>query len=285
VFRRALASLLISGLAVFSAPIAAHAQQALQPPPAAFAPGPQNTGHLTAELVSQTKGVAPGGLAYVAIRQDIQKGWHTYWRNPGDSGLPTRVKWTLPAGFEAGELRWPYPARFATPPLVSFGYEHEVLLPVEMRVPTALAGREVRLAAQVAWLECQEVCLPGKAEVSLTLLVRAGGPGPEAAAFADARKRLPTADPAWRFSAQPSGEAIAISFRAPGRAALTNAYFYATIPHVLDYVKPQALERTKTGYRLLLARDPNGASPTRFAGVLVVDVDGRTRAFEVDVAL
>ena len=251
----------------------------------ARAQGPATARHTKVSLVAETDSVLAGRQLTVGIRLQMEPGWHTYWRNPGDSGLPTRVKWTLPAGFEAGELRWPYPARFATPPLVSFGYEHEVLLPVEMRVPTALAGREVRLAAQVAWLECQEVCLPGKAEVSLTLLVRAGGPGPEAAAFADARKRLPTADPAWRFSAQPSGEAIAISFRAPGRAALTNAYFYATTPHVLDYVKPQALERTKTGYRLLLARDPNGGSPARFAGVLVVDVDGRTRAIEVDVAL
>jgi DsbC/DsbD-like thiol-disulfide interchange protein len=252
----------------------------------ASAQGAATARHTKVSLVAETDAARAGHSLTVGIRLQMEPGWHTYWRNPGDSGLPTRVKWALPAGFEAGELRWPYPERFASGPLVSFGYEHEVLLPVEIRVPAALEGREVRLGARVEWLECQEVCLPGKAEVSLTLPVRAGAePGPEAAAFAEARKRLPAAEPAWRFAAAPAGAALAISFRPPGRAAVKTASFYTTTPRVIDYAKPQALERTKTGYRLLLVRDPNGAAPARLAGVLVVDVDGRPRAFEVDVAL
>jgi thiol:disulfide interchange protein DsbD len=103
----------------------------------------------------------------------MEKGWHTYWRNPGDSGLPTRVRWELPEGFAAAEIRWPYPIRFTTGPLVSYGYEHEVLLPVEIRVPPSLASAEVRVAGRVDWLECREACVPGRADVSLLLPVRA----------------------------------------------------------------------------------------------------------------
>jgi DsbC/DsbD-like thiol-disulfide interchange protein len=65
---------------------------------------PVNTGHLTAELVSQAQGVAPGQTIHLALRQQIQDGWHTYWRNPGDSGEPTHIAWTLPAAWRAGDI-------------------------------------------------------------------------------------------------------------------------------------------------------------------------------------
>jgi DsbC/DsbD-like thiol-disulfide interchange protein len=242
--------------------------------------------HTKASLVVETDEVQAGRPLTVGVRLQMEPGWHTYWRNPGDSGLPTRVKWTLPPGFEVGEIRWPYPIRFTTGPLVSYGYAHEVLLPVEIRVPAALREREVRLAARVDWLECQDACLPGRADVSLTLPVRANArPGPDAAAFSDARGRLPTADPTWRISAMPAGDALALSIRPPRRLALASAYFFAATARVLDYAKPQALERTKTGYRLVLVRALKGAVADRLAGVLVVEAGGRTRAIVVDVKL
>jgi DsbC/DsbD-like thiol-disulfide interchange protein len=264
----------LSTLVVFSGTASLRAQNAPQ------------ARHTKVALLAENDAVQPGRTLTLGIRLQMEPGWHTYWRNPGDSGLPTRVRWTLPAGFEAGEIRWPYPIRFPSGPLVSYGYAHEVLLPVEIRVPRAVDGSEVRLAARVDWLECQEMCLPGKAEISLTLPVRAvAHPGPAAAAFAAARARLPKADPGWRFSATRVGETLALSIRPPRGSALAEAYFFATTPRVLDYAKPQALERTKTGYRLLLARDPNGSASNRLAGVLVLTGAGRSRALEVDVGL
>ena len=70
---------------------------------------PVQTGHIEVELVSQEAGVAPGSTVYVALRQKIQPGWHTYWRNPGDAGDATRIVWTLPAGWTAGDFVWPTP--------------------------------------------------------------------------------------------------------------------------------------------------------------------------------
>lgn len=272
-------SRLLSAVGLFTLALVAHTG----PVRAQGAPTPR---HTKVSLVAEADGVQPGRPVSVGIRLQMEPGWHTYWRNPGDSGLPTRVKWDLPPGFEAGEIRWPYPSRFTDGPLVSYGYAHEVLLPVEIRVPAALDAREVRLAGRVDWLECRDACLPGKADVSLTLPVRPSArPGPEAAAFAAARRRLPAEDPAWRFSAAPAGAALALAIRPPRGLALEAAHFYATTPRLLDYVKPQSLERSKTGYRLLLARDPNGAPPVRLAGVLVVTAGGRTRALEVDLEL
>jgi hypothetical protein len=96
--------------------------------------GPATAGrHVRASLVAEADAAQPGRSLLVGFRLEMEPGWHTYWRNPGDSGLPTKVRWELPEGFSAGELQWPRPIRFATGPLVSYGYEHEVLHPVRRR--------------------------------------------------------------------------------------------------------------------------------------------------------
>ena len=242
--------------------------------------------HVKASLVAETDAVRPGRPLTVGIRLEMEKGWHTYWRNPGDAGLPTRVKWDLPEGFAAGEIQWPYPFRFSTGPILSYGYEHEVLLLVEIRVPPSVGAREVRVAGRVDWLECQEACLPGKADVTLTLPVRAAAaPGPHAALFAEARRRLPAKDPGWRFSVSPPGQGLSLVVRPPRGQALHGAYFYTVTPRLVDYARPQELEREGGAYRLALARDPNGAPSGRLAGVLVADTGSGTVALEVDVPL
>jgi DsbC/DsbD-like thiol-disulfide interchange protein len=249
----------------------------------ASAEGPPGR-HVKASLVAETDAVRPGQPLVVGIRLEMEKGWHTYWRNPGDSGLPTRAKWALPEGFAVGELRWPYPVRFRTGPLVSYGYEHEVLLPAEIGVPAAIAEREVRIAARVDWLECQEACLPGRADVSLRLPVKAlASPGPQAVLFAEARRRLPGKDPGWRFSASSAPTGLILVVRPPRGTALREAYFYAVTPRLLDYAQPQPLVREGAAHRLHLPRDPNGAPSERLAGVLVAETGSGTVAVEADV--
>ena len=101
--------------------------------------------HVQVSLVAETDAVTPGQPLLVGLRLQMEPGWHTYWRNPGDSGLPTKVKWDLPEAFSAGPVQWPRPIRFHTGPLVSYGYEGEALLPVEVQVPSGLSAPEVRL--------------------------------------------------------------------------------------------------------------------------------------------
>jgi DsbC/DsbD-like thiol-disulfide interchange protein len=229
--------------------------------------------------------VQPGRPLTVGIRLEMEKGWHTYWRNPGDSGLATRVRWQLPAGFTAGELRWPYPTAFASGPLVSYGYEHEVLLPVELSVPSSVGQAEVRIAARVDWLECQEACLPGRADVSLVLPVRqAARPGPDAALFAEARRRLPARDPTWRVTAR-RAPSLALLVRPPRGTELREAHFYPALAGALDNARRQALAREGSAYRLTLPPDPAGALGARLAGVLVAGTGSGTVALDVDVPL
>jgi DsbC/DsbD-like thiol-disulfide interchange protein len=139
--------------------------------------GPPASKHVQASLLAEVESLQPGHPFSVGIRLQMAEGWHTYWRNPADSGLPTRMTWRLPEGFQAGPLQWPVPRRLAAPPLMSYGYEGEVLLPVVITPPQTLSpGSEVRLAGRVDWLECQEACIPGRAELELVLPVRAEAP-------------------------------------------------------------------------------------------------------------
>lgn len=256
-------------------------------PQAQGASGPAPGRHVKATLVAETDAVAPGLTVAVGIRLQMDAGWHTYWRNPGDSGLPTRVRWTLPDGFAAGDLQWPAPERFPTGPIVSYGYSSEVLLPVEVRVPAGLAGPEARLAARVDWLECQEACLPGRAELTLTLPVHAAPqPGPAAPLFAATRRTVPAPGAAWNVTASADRSGLALAWRAPAGEEVNGAYLYPLAPRVLEHAQPQTLERgAGRRYRLRLARDPNGAPVERLAGVLVVDTGRGRRALSVDVPL
>jgi thiol:disulfide interchange protein DsbD len=242
--------------------------------------------HVTASLLAATDAVQPGKPLTVGVRLQMQPGWHTYWRNPGDTGLPTRVRWTLPPGFEAGEIRWPRPSRFATGPVVSYGYEHEVVLPVEIRVPASLAGRDVKLQARVDWLECQEACLPGKAELSLALPVRPNpAPSAQAALLEQAHQLVPSSDGTWGLDATSFSDSVALHLRPPQGTRLDAAYFYPSTTRLVDYAQPQRLRGEKGGYRLVLVRDPNGPPAERLQGVLALRTAAGERAIAVDVKM
>jgi DsbC/DsbD-like thiol-disulfide interchange protein len=277
----------LTAVAIVAAASAAAPGQAVVsaslPGQAGSGPGPGR--HVKATLVAETDAVAPGRTLVAGIRLQMDAGWHTYWRNPGDSGLPTRVRWTLPDGFVAGDLQWPAPERFAAGPIVSYGYSGEVLLPVAVRVPATLAGPQAHLTARVDWLECQEACLPGRAELTLALPVRAAPqPGAAAPSFVAARRSVPAPAPAWSITASADPPGLVLAWRAPAGEEAKDAYFYPLAPRVLEHAQPQALERgAARRYRLRLARDSNGEPVERLAGVLVVDTAKGRRALSVDV--
>ena len=249
---------------------------------------PVNTGHLTAELVSATQGIAPGQTIHVALRQTIQKDWHTYWRNAGDSGEATRIKWTLPAGWTASDFTWPTPHRLPVGPLVNYGYEGEVLLPMTLTAPAdAKPGQTITLRAAAAFLVCAEICVPEDAVLTLAMPVTA-----TAAA----------ADPKWStritsvLAAAPKPAGLTGAFEKQGEVLqlaitgaalkgldLAGAYFYPYSGSVIDHAKPQVIERGPDGLTLKIAPgyEFQGATPPKvMAGVLALG----DKAFEVTAA-
>jgi thiol:disulfide interchange protein DsbD len=167
---------------------------------AATAPDPTDrvsADHVAVELIAENNALKPGARAWVGIKFTHDPHWHTYWMNPGDSGLPTRLAWQLPNGFRAGEIAWPAPRRFDLGDLYNFGFEGIVLLPVPIDVPaSAKPNQNATLTVIAKWLVCNDVCIPGRAEMKISVPVANSDPvaNPGAAAlFADARAALPTA--------------------------------------------------------------------------------------------
>jgi thiol:disulfide interchange protein len=242
--------------------------------------------HVKPALVAETKGAAPGSTLYVALVQDIDKGWHTYWRNPGDAGEPTTITWTLPAGWSAGDIVWPAPKRLPVGPLMNYGYEGRAILAVPVQVPaSAKPGETAHLAAHVQMLVCADVCVPQDANLSLDVPVTEGGA---------------PADPVWgaaianALTAAPKPSGLSATYQLTGatlRVAIAGsalaghsgagAYFFPYAGRVIDQAKPESIDLGPSGLTFAASAGPafsQGARPTTVAGVVET---GDGRAFEV----
>lgn len=166
--------------------------------PAAWA-GPFKSDRTEVQLVSEVKTIQPNTPFWVGLQFKMRPGWHTYWRNPGDSGSPTRIDWTLPKAFKAGNLEYPYPQRLPIGPLMNFGYKDENLLLTQITPPANLPLRgSVTLKAKASWLVCQVECIPEDAIFTLTLPVSKNAPAIDSTkteAFAKTRRSLSMPSP------------------------------------------------------------------------------------------
>jgi thiol:disulfide interchange protein/DsbC/DsbD-like thiol-disulfide interchange protein len=150
--------------------------------------------HVTAELIPETTSAQAGQPFEVALHLHADAGWHTYWINPGDAGLATRITWTLPTGFTAGPIQWPTPEKHNMGPLVTFGYGGDVYLLTTITPPKENLPQHFEIKAKASWLVCQEECIPGKAELTLPMdsgLMNLRLPQNNTELFAQARERLP----------------------------------------------------------------------------------------------
>jgi thiol:disulfide interchange protein DsbD len=237
------------------------------------------TGHIEVELVAQEAGAAPGATVFVALRQKIQPGWHTYWRNPGDAGDATRIVWTLPPGWTAGDIVWPTPEKSRVGPLLDFAYTGEVLLPVPITVPAdARVGSVVTLKAAAAFLVCEQVCVPEDAVVTLTLPVVAGMPAPDpawGAKVADTLAKAPkSAGLKAAFNLQGGVLKLAVTGPPLKGADFSGAFFYPYSGKVIEHPPEQAIERGPEGLTLSLTPGydfTQGTPPTALSGVLALN--------------
>ncbi len=123
-----------------------------------------------AELLADTNTVVPGKPFTVGLLLRMAPGWHTYWKFPGDAGIPTELKWKLPQGWKAGEIQWPIPLKTIDPgDIQTYGYQDEVLLMQEITPPASISDSPVKLSADATWLVCEKICIPGNASLQLEL--------------------------------------------------------------------------------------------------------------------
>ncbi|MBI4530052.1 MAG: hypothetical protein HY709_00895 [Candidatus Latescibacteria bacterium] len=145
------------------------------------------------ELLANVATVNQGETLTLGVLFRLKPGWHIYWKNPGDAGLPTSVRFILPEGWGAGQLRWPVPMRFDQPgDIVGYGYADSVLMTVRVTVPEKLSSGSVAIiSADVTWLCCEKVCLPGQTHLELKLPVAQSSVPANRSLFTAWERRLP----------------------------------------------------------------------------------------------
>lgn len=223
-------------------------------PSLAAADASAGSAHVSVRLVPEVTAISPGRPFTVAIHMSMAPSWHTYWKNPGDSGMPTKVTWTLPDGFKAGELQWPAPKRSVDSGLALYGYEGEATFLAEVTPPPKLGPGRFSVNADVSWLECRDICIPGKARLSLALPSQPGGgaapldPG-EKALFASARKAMPAA--ATTLRATQSIQNGHLVLKVTGRPALGESLeFFPETPGLIEAAAPQVATRAGQGWAI-----------------------------------
>ncbi len=242
--------------------------------------------HGTLELIAEKQWIAPGHEFRLGLHFQLERGWHIYWVNPGDSGEPPRVTWQLPAGLTSGAMEWPTPRRLGTTGLVDFGYEDAVMLIVPMHAEAGLAAPgPARLGAEVRVLVCRETCIPGKAQLSLTLPIKSQAPAPDAPTgklFAATRKSLPRLAPAnWRFRVDDAKDSFVLTANLGHQ--ITRAIFFPLAESQIDNAAPQKLLPVAAGFRLTLRKSDRLLKPIeRLKGVIVLSTD---RAYLIDAVV
>ncbi|WP_231495437.1 protein-disulfide reductase DsbD family protein [Hylemonella gracilis] len=243
------------------------------------------TAQARTELIAHApEGVVPGQTLWAGLRITHAKDWHTYWKNPGDSGLPTELQWTLPPGITAGAIDWPVPRKFAigsTDPLINYGYDDTVLLPVPLTVAAdfraAPGQNELTLQLQASWLICRSECIPEEGRYTLRIPLR-GATTMDAAAFAAARQVRPRALPLGASRLDIEGQALKLTVA--GLPDRLHGQRLDAFPETAEVLNPSAPWTQAWQGGLWTATLPishqRSASPTVLPVVLSVALDPST---------
>lgn len=215
---------------------------------------------VTATLLTESASIRAGGTLLAGIRLEMEEGWYVYWKNPGDSGIPTSVSWSLPGGYTIGELLWPWPGQFYTDSFVSYGYKEDVILFAELGAPAdARPGDEVELSARVVWLVCKDICIPGSAQVGTKVQVSDQQPATDpsvSAVFDRQRRNLPVPLPDLQAVVREEGNRLLIDiphddFKGTDTGRLV---FYCEQEGVVESGAEQYFETTEYGLRISLRK-------------------------------
>lgn len=244
------------------------------------------TPHSDARLVAGVASVAPGDAFDLALRIDLEEGWHVYWINPGDSGQPVKVDWQAPEGVVVGPLQFPYPETYTIAGLASYAHEGAPHFLTRVSVPEGYDETSVDIEGRAYWLVCADACIPVEHTVSLSVPV---GETVRTDALADARRQLPVMGEGWTAAAETTAEGYRLRVEPPAAWAgsLEGAHFYVSTSGVLDHAAEQTFVRDGQAWTATLPASAYASEPaTRLRGVLVGPegealADG-ARAIEID---
>lgn len=262
------------------------------------AEAPDQSSHTRVSLIADVREIRPGAPFTIGVLLRMDTGWHTYWRNPGESGLPTELNWTLPAGFTVGPTAWPLPEKKVEEgDLLTFAYTDEVMLLVPVTPPGDLVpGTTASFRVDANWLECERTCVPGEGNATLVLPVRDTEPVPtHASVFSRYRARIPvTAGPAapvqFRATVQEKAITLRVSAADGGKAVINASSLPDLFPYPVEGITTGrttvVMDGSDAVITLPLTRSADVPQPRHVQGALVYRTrDGVMHGLEISVPL
>jgi thiol:disulfide interchange protein len=243
--------------------------------PTAYANPAQRT-RAKVELMAESQSIAPGQSLSLAIRMTPNKGWHTYYKNYGDTGLETIASWTLPKGFSVGSLNYPTPMRIATTDIMNFGYKSASTLLVQLQAPASITLGALPVAVELHYLICSdEICVPESAALRLSLQKGDGAPdASRAALFAQAREAIPKVMP-WRARYGASKDTFKLVAEiGEGLPAFDEVLFYPTQTGIMANPPAQKISYSHGKLYITTGSVLEDAPPPQLDGVLSFKTKG-----------
>lgn len=243
------------------------------------------TERVTATLMSERPAVAPGESIWVGLKLEMAEGWHTYWRNPGDSGLATMIDWQLPVGLAAGPIQWPTPERQPYGDLMNFGYSDEVTLLARLSVPADAPTGNAMLMARATWLVCAEICIPEDGSFALPVTV---DPSAAMASTLDGAHLMSVA------AALPEPVPGLVTASIENNELVVNAEwdivpegditFFPYATYLMDNTAEQRISQTDAGFQIKVGTVPDYDKLEELGGLITIGSGESQRAFAFENA-
>jgi thiol:disulfide interchange protein len=237
----------------------------------------------TIELLTESNLIEPGDELLVGFKFSLSPGWHTYWVNPGDAGEGASIKWNLPRDVKASKILWPGPERIPVEPLMTFGYENEVVLLTKIYT-SKNTDIPLTLNALVSWYTCKEICIPQEAEVSIPIKLGFKSPSSSNKLLKQTLENVPTPFKG-TYRVQSLDDSYIIQGQFENNKQYDSIYFFPRFYGLTDYVESQLYEKNKDSFSLQVQPSGLKIEHESFEGVLATEKDGRLSYFEINHSL
>ena len=237
----------------------------------------------TIELLTESNSIEPGDELLVGFKFSLSPGWHTYWVNPGDAGEGASIKWNLPRDVKASKILWPGPERIPVEPLMTFGYEDEVVLLTKIYT-SKNTDIPLTLNALVSWYTCKEICIPQEAEVSIPIKLGFKSPSSSNRLLKQTLENVPTPFKG-TYRVQSLDGSYIIQGQYEDNKQYDSIYFFPRFYGLTDYVESQLYEKNKDSFSLQVQPSGLKIEHESFEGVLATEKDGRLSYFEINHSL
>ena len=235
------------------------------------------------ELLTESNSIEPGDELLVGFKFSLSPGWHTYWVNPGDAGEGASIKWNLPRDVKASNILWPGPERIPVEPLMTFGYEDEVVLLTKIYT-SKNTDIPLTLNALVSWYTCKEICIPQEAEVSIPIKLGFKSPSSSNKLLKQTLENVPTPFKG-TYRVQSLDDSYIIQGQFENNKQYDSIYFFPRFYGLTDYVESQLYEKNKDSFSLQVQPSGLKIEHESFEGVLATEKDGRLSYFEINHSL